>query len=306
MNSNEIKTMALVGCVACSLSLFQASATNITLGPGTTPVTTSTNQFIGIGDSNIFDGTQPQLALGNYNEFKANSNGALIGWYNILGEGAHGSLLAGEENQLNTPYSAVFGYQNSLNQSAMSWNVGNIVAGSGNELDAFLTSAIFGASNRLIYVGLEGHAGSSSLLAGFDNELSTGMGWVIGSSNEASGDISTTVGLGLLNPGFAAVVIGSYNQEMEGSSVEHEEDGAAFIVGNGEDDEGRSNAIETLKNGETTLINKAWNPVAPLVVPAAADSAEGRALVVDGHTLLKGQVIIAEPQGDISMGDYAE
>jgi hypothetical protein len=31
---------------------------------------------------------------------------------------------------------------------------------------------------------------------------------------------------------------------------------------------------------------------------------EGRALVVEGHTVLRGKVIIEVPQGDISMGIY--
>lgn len=76
----------------------------------------------------------------------------------------------------------------------------------------------------------------------------------------------------------------------------------------------RSNAITTLKNGQTTLTNKAWN--ADNSVPAGNENSHGQALVVEGHSLLKGnttiqgntvingRVTITVPQGDISMGIY--
>jgi hypothetical protein len=42
----------------------------------------------------------------------------------------------------------------------------------------------------------------------------------------------------------------------------------------------------------------------PLADPAATTDSGGEALVVEGHTRLKGKVIIEQPQGDISMGIY--
>ena len=74
----------------------------------------------------------------------------------------------------------------------------------------------------------------------------------------------------------------------------------------------RSNAITTLKNGQTSLINKAWksatdaapnDPEVPLA-DYGATSSGGNALVVDGHAVLNGKVVISVPQGDISMGNY--
>ena len=83
-----------------------------------------------------------------------------------------------------------------------------------------------------------------------------------------------------------------------------------FEVGNGSAPRGgqeppsttRSNAITTLKNGQTTLTNKAWK-ADPNVAPTE-DNSYGRALVVEGNTVLNGNVTIAVPQGDISMGIY--
>ena len=69
-----------------------------------------------------------------------------------------------------------------------------------------------------------------------------------------------------------------------------------------------SNAITTLKNGQTTLTNKAWkaNPSAPLADPDPTTDSGGNALVVEGHTVLKGKVVIEQVQGDISMGIYGD
>ncbi|MFD0894235.1 hypothetical protein KBB96_09490 [Luteolibacter ambystomatis] len=104
-----------------------------------------------------------------------------------------------------------------------------------------------------------------------------------------------------------------------------------FELGNGEPDHSPaqySNAITTLKNGRTTLTNKYWVSTTPTVVPSSTDATSGTALAVEGHTDLKGnaqvagkttlngettvngktvlngEVIMANAQGDISMGIY--
>ena len=65
-----------------------------------------------------------------------------------------------------------------------------------------------------------------------------------------------------------------------------------------------------LKNGQTTLSNKAWVNRDPNLVSATEDPSPettdsgGNALVVEGHTVMKGKVIIEEVQGDISMGAF--
>lgn len=88
------------------------------------------------------------------------------------------------------------------------------------------------------------------------------------------------------------------------------EEGALFELVNGNPVQsnpiGASNAITTLKNGQTTLTNKEWkaHQSSPLVDPASTTDSGGEALVVEGHTRLKGKVVIEQPQGDISMGIY--
>ena len=103
--------------------------------------------------------------------------------------------------------------------------------------------------------------------------------------------------------------LGSYTYGYQSLSDGWEEDAVLFELGNGAPSGsdhyryGLSNAITTLKNGQTTLTNKSWMSSEPLAVTAQIYSG-GEALIVEGHTRLKGKVIIEQPQGDISMGIY--
>lgn len=67
-------------------------------------------------------------------------------------------------------------------------------------------------------------------------------------------------------------------------------------------------SITTLKNGQATLTKKAWlnrGGASATADPSSSTAdGDGEALVVEGHTRLKGKVIIEEAQGDISMGIY--
>ena len=113
---------------------------------------------------------------------------------------------------------------------------------------------------------------------------------------------------------YREVVVGSGSKRnAQANSTSWVETDSIFRVGNspglvaGED----SDAITTLKNGLTTLTNKAWrsdyetNPETALSdPPATSTDSEGHALVVEGHTRMMGKVIVDQPQGDISMGIF--
>ena len=164
---------------------------------------------------------------------------------------------------------------------------------------------------------------SSIAIGGFDITYGSRQ------SNLSSGANSTTLGgIGNQAIGFASyasglwtkavsaheVALGSLNRGLGTNAISWVETDALLELGNGSAPRSgtepaastRSNAITTLKNGLTTLTNKAWlaNPGAPLADPPPATDSGGEALVVEGHTRLKGKVIIEQVQGDISMGIY--
>lgn len=126
----------------------------------------------------------------------------------------------------------------------------------------------------------------------------------------AGGTHSTAVGFYTMAQSYGETVFGRFNQgDPSPNALGWIETDALFRLGNGTDPESheRSDAVTVRKNGETTLTNKAWKEYSfssPLEVPPYPEAAGGRALVVDGHTLLNGKVTMAEPQGDISMGIY--
>jgi len=107
------------------------------------------------------------------------------------------------------------------------------------------------------------------------------------------------------------IAFGRYNAQSVSSSSWNDED-ALFRLGNGTGTTSdlRSDALTVLKNGRATIINKAWDedytadPDTALDDPSSTTDSEGEALVVRGHTRLKGKVVIEVPQGGISMGLY--
>ena len=173
-----------------------------------------------------------------------------------------------------------------------------------------------------IAIGSGSQAGQGSIALG---------GRALGGSSTALGSLTVAEGVCSVASGYAicassdySIALGSKNLSFPSDYVYGvggdgwNEDAVLFELGNGtpngQDYAGGfiydlSNAITTLKNGRTTLTNKAWfnrdSSVSPTADPSPETTdSEGEALVVEGHTRLKGKVTIEQPQGDISMGIY--
>jgi len=145
--------------------------------------------------------------------------------------------------------------------------------------------------------------GAGSVALGGRMNMATGPNsYALGNRVTASSACSFCVGSQNLSASHAISPVGDMGWIEESALLE---------VGNGNPDATKfdtSNAITTLKNGQTTLTNKAWkaNITAPLADPIPTTDSGGNALVVEGHTVLKGKVVIEQAQGDISMGIYAD
>ena len=168
-------------------------------------------------------------------------------------------------------------------------------------------------------------AGYNSIATGY-RASATGSGSVVlgsvssatgsGSKNLATDSITTgnysfASGINLEVHGFYTHVVGRSNDFGSSSSSDNprltHSDNHLFVIGNGETSRDRSNALVTKHSGETSLINREWDESSPLT-----DSVDdghgntGEALIVAGHTRLKGKVIIEQAQGDISMGIFGQ
>jgi hypothetical protein len=204
---------------------------------------------------------------------------------------------------------------------------GNVTPVSGQTTPGMLalgTSTASGANAVAMGLGVVASGYNSIATGGGTTTASASYARASGYNSSASGVHSTANGSTAIasawysfSNGFNTsakstneTVFGRYNIESlpySSSTVMHDLDGL-FRVGNGVSASTRSDALTILKNGETTINNKAWkeNAGAPLENPASTTDSGGNALVVNGHAVLNGKVIITHPQGDISMGIYQD
>ncbi len=155
-------------------------------------------------------------------------------------------------------------------------------------------------------------ASDYSVALGMQTSATGTAATAIGYQSSATGDVSMSLGVGTKADSFAAVALGSHNIGGGSSGTTWVEEDPLLELGNSYfyDSTPRSNAVTVLKNGKTVLTNKAWKagqdstPEMALAEPAPGTGSDGKALVVEGHTELKGRVILSVPQGDISMGIY--
>lgn len=155
--------------------------------------------------------------------------------------------------------------------------------------------------------------GYVNMAFGYETVCDGFVSFALGGATSTYGNCSGAMGYGVASRGTSMFVIGSlndlgsYNPATDDATLdifEKHPDGHLFVIGNGEDGMGSSNALVTKWNGETTLKNKYWDSANPNDDSTTDPYGTGEALVVDGHTVLNGKVIISEPQGDISMGIY--
>lgn len=262
----------------------------------------STVNSIAIGDQN--SANRYSIALG---ESSTASRASLsCGAYNTIDGNSGYSLAAGEWNYSGTSYATVLlGFSNS---AAMQY--GSAAIGIANTMSVPLTSP--GGANILIGVGnlIDALAPSASSDLSYTGWAST----AIGGGTNAIAQNSTAIGTGTRSATIASTAIGSGNIGITTpgyNAWEWNEIDPVLELGNSADANNRSNAITTLKNGQSTFTNKFWNSAQPTATPTnATEASSGRAIVVEGHalfkgnTVLEGKVTLAQPQGDISMGIY--
>jgi hypothetical protein len=203
---------------------------------------------------------------------------------------------------------------------------GSVALTGGTTTREYSLAAGYGQTNEVLSLAFGAGVadGACSIaLGGYDWSYGNSMGnHSVGENSVTLGGVSNqALGFSSFASGFwtkavapYSVVLGSLNRGLGSDPTTWVDTDPLLELGNGyaprSSDEPaadhRSNAITTLKNGQTTLTNKAWleNVTDPLADPASPTDSDGEALVVEGHTRLKGKVIIEQAQGDISMGIY--
>jgi len=251
----------------------------------------------------------------------ANVWGSTAIGYNTKAEAA-GSLASGWHSRALGATSVAFGH-GSTSHGYESLSMGRVTNAYGNL--NFVGGWHSNAHNYNAFVyGHHCHANSQRPGSGNDSDA---FAIAMGSLSGANSNHTLALGYGAASNAPHSMAIGRslgantmYETNMgvwanfSNSNSNWSETDALYRLGNGTGDHLRSEAITVLKNGQTTLTNKAWK-ANPNVAPST-DNSNAQALVVDGHavmngkttlrgdTTLQGKVTLTAPQGDISMGIY--
>lgn len=165
-----------------------------------------------------------------------------IGLANVVGD-ANGaanvnctSFAAGQENKIYGNASAVLsGYNNTLNASA---KYTAVLSGSSNTANGSTSSSVLAGSSNGI--GLA----QNSAVGGYNNSLTTAQNTLVfGANNDVKSSNGAVLGNGLITystQGFGSTVVGQYNNPNVY---------AKFVVGGGNSDTERSNAMEVYQDG---------------------------------------------------------
>lgn len=264
----------------------------------------------------------PLLIIGNGNSSSSRSNALVV-------RRSGDVEVAGTILQGGVPL-ATQAYAQSISSSAIDNRLSGQVELSGGFASEMTSTAISGGyavgSNSLAVANGTAMADYSVAFNGHAEGYAS-----VAFGGHAKGQWSSALGMNsqALSVGSAVVGAGGYALGNESLWIETD---TVFAVGNSLffpnwDTStpliGSSNAITTLKNGQTTLTNKFWSSSAPLNIPTnATEASNGNALIVEGHSCLKGntvmeghtkmegntvmdgQVTITQVQGDINPGIY--
>jgi len=253
---------------------------------------------VSVNNGSLSVGGSPVVTAGGFDSALALStpphNNAL--WANVFvprGTVSNGGFLASGSAQ-------------ATGQSAIAFGLGTTKA-TGSYSQAHGLAAT--ASGEYSYANgtFAAATGTFSSAKGFSATASNtySVAWGMQVSATAAG--GTAIGQNLNAQSYYETVFGAYNSVSPSpSGTGWVATDSLFKLGNGTSSTDLSDAVTVRKNGQTTLINKAWKSgtSGPLEDPGATDDASGEALVVDGHARLRGKVIIEQAQGDIGMGIY--
>jgi hypothetical protein len=295
--SRGTSTISVGSGATASLNSIALGANAIGSGPTTISIGSSSQathvNSAAIGRSSLAGGTR--AFAGGYSAQATNTSAV------ALGDGAQATGL----------YSTALGSGTHAN-GERSVSLGGFADGK------YSLAAMAGQATGNSSIALGGWAsiGGAVSSPGPNSSLGNGSVAIGGVKNTATGTSSYAMGLFTAADAAGAISLGSGNVGG-GSATTWVDEDPLLELGNAQVDPlipavpaSRSNAIVTLKNGRTTLVNKAWKAATDadadtaLDDPASATDSHGEALVVDGHTRLRGKVVIEQPQGDISMGIY--
>ncbi|MFN0201278.1 MAG: tail fiber domain-containing protein [Bacteroidia bacterium] len=210
---------------------------------------TSGGNAVGIGSYTVAAGSN-SFAIGT--TINANGNQSFAIGHNSSANGEYSTTL-GSENFANGNFSITLGRGNQTT------GVGAIAMGNGTHAEGAYSTTMGDAThakdNMCTAIGQEGIAqGWGSTVIGYRTKTYDNYGLAMGTETNVYGRHATAMGLFTRTFSYAETAIGLYNTIYTASSTTGFIDtDRLFVIGNGDADYQRSDAMVILKNGNTTL-----------------------------------------------------
>ncbi len=291
-----------------AVTAANASSLGIVTGTGSPPTTSAwTNVYISRGavtGGGILEFGSGANAHGlNSVAIGTNANASGANAF-AFGEGASAALNG-----------AAFGLDSSAGQQAFAVTSGNasgfrsFAAGGGSAKGSWSialgTSTVENSGGGSVALGNNNiTSGSNSVVLGRANVVESGSSdaVAIGLGNTIGAFQSYAIGLGGKTSFSYETTLGMFNRVADPEDPAWQGWMSPLLrVGNGTSNSNRGDALTIRRNGQTTIKNIYWSAVSPLAISPQAQSNQGEALVIEGHTRLRGRVIIEKAQGDIPM-----
>ena len=204
------------------------------------------------------------MALGNYTtasgiQSTATGNGTIASNYASTAMGASTVASGYASTALGIVTTASGSYSTAIGESTVASGISSTAMGNGTIASGSSSSAMGSVTTA---------SGSSSSAMGYSTTASGYVSTAMGFSTTASGDYSTAMGIGNYANTFRTTAIGSYNTPLGISATTWVATDPLLMIGNGELQSSRSNAMVILKNGNIGIGQNA--PTADLHIKHAS------------------------------------
>jgi len=194
------------------------------------------------------------------------------------------------------------GFVLSGNSSATPFGARSVALGDGADVSGGGAVAIGGATangNLAVALGNGSYASADGALALSGGSASGGNALAIGYNSAATATRATTLGQATSASNWGVVVVGYNNQEITGNATAWSPGDPAFIVGDGAVNGPAGNALIIYNNGNLSFDG-------PLnLTDSSKELRINGPVILNGQATFSGNVLLSQPQGDISMGIYS-
>lgn len=216
--------------------------------PGNTPVS-------GMGNRMMYYAAKSAFRVGfvGGNDWDKDSIGqySFAAGYNPKAKGTVSMAFGNSTKALEFGAAAFGSFTTAMGQYATAMGFGTTAMGHASTATGDGTIAMGQSSTTMGYQTIS--SGDFSTSIGFTSKASGYTSTAIGAEATASGDYATSIGLGTVARAFGSIALGIYNDSISTSPNSAGLTSPIFMIGNGLNQNARSNAITVLKNGNTGI-----------------------------------------------------